>query len=246
MNTLETKTKTPDQTKACPPERRGSGLIFAVVLLFVILGMVVTLASVTMLETKMNQKTKSSVGAFYNSESGVEWALNKLATSSGTISAAFALQSDHSVNCPAYFGTNTCKVFLLDQDGKVITDSTADLSLVKAVRSVGTQGGDTQRAIEAAAASSSGYSYTYYCYSVNDMRWGGTPLCVDAGGSQGYCPAGETQKKVLGAWGTCLCSGPNLIFAFLPPGGSCGTIGSCPSGGSVATVPSGNAYVCGK
>jgi hypothetical protein len=154
MNTLETKTQTSDQTKACPPERRGSGLIFAVVLLFVILAMVVTLSSVTMLETKMNQKTKSSVGAFYGSESGVEWALNKLASSSsGAISTAFTLQADHSANCPDAFGTNACKVFLLDQNGKVIIDSSTDLSLVKAVRSVGTQGDDTQRAIEAAVAS---------------------------------------------------------------------------------------------
>ena len=84
-----------------------------------------------------------------------------------------------------------------------------NISTVKAVRSVGTnQAGDpTQRAIEAAVAESDSYSYTYYCFNNNEDRWGGTPLCVDYGGSQGYCPtAGEIQKKVLGEWGTCLCS----------------------------------------
>ena len=135
--------------KACPPERRGSGLIFAVILLFVILGMVVTLSSVTVLETKMNQKNKSSVGSFYNSESGVEWALNKIASSSGTIASTFSSFASNKTPCPAGFG---CDIYFLDSNGKVITSSATDLSDIKAVRSVGSQGGDTQRAIEAAVA----------------------------------------------------------------------------------------------
>ena len=210
MDTLKTKT----QTSA---RKKGSGLIFAVVLLFVILGMVITLASVTMLETKMNQKTKSSVGAFYDSESGVEWALNKLAMSSGAISTAFTFQSDHSVNCPAAFGANTCKVFLLDQNGKVITDSTTDLSLVKAVRSVGTQGGETQRAIEAAVAAGGSNCFTYYC---NNSR---NNACTDSGGAQRYCPSGFQQKYDMGTWGYCVCDGgtPLSSWTFSPPGGNC-------------------------
>lgn len=125
-------------------KQTGSGLIFAVVLLFVILGMVITLASVTMLETKMNQKTKSSVGAFYNSESGVEWALNQIATKDGTA------QISTIGACP-FTG---CSVLFLDKDGKVLASS-ATINEVKAVRSIGNQGGETQRAIEAAVASGS-------------------------------------------------------------------------------------------
>jgi len=142
--------------KACPPTRRGSGLIFAVILLFVILGMVVTLSSITVLETKMSQKTKSSVGAFYNSESGVEWALNKIANApAGTMISNSTLGFNDTnpgdgVGCVSGGG---CNVFLLDQNGIVINTDVA-LSDIKAVRSVGTQntGDVTQRAIEAAVA----------------------------------------------------------------------------------------------
>jgi Tfp pilus assembly protein PilX len=216
MDTLEKKTQTPDRKK-------GSGLIFAVILLFVILGMVVTLASVTVLETKMNQKTKSSVGAFYDSESGVEWALNKIATSSGTISTAFTFQPDHSVNCPDAFGTDTCKVFLLDQNGKVITDSSIDLSLVKAVRSVGSQGGDTQRAIEAAVASGAGGCYVDYSLP--------TGLAV---GSSCGAVGGFTVKKSAGMYGGCFNGA--AVLTFRPPGAACRNL--------YVAENYGEAYVC--
>ncbi len=145
--------------QACPPERRGSGLIFAVILLFVILGMVITLSSITVLETKMSQKTKSSVGAFFSAESGVEWALNQIANTanpdSTTVQSKFGLATDGSKDCP--FGG--CSVYFLKSDGKVITQTEASslhVSDIKAVRSVGTQnvGGipDTSRSIEAAVA----------------------------------------------------------------------------------------------
>ena len=146
-------------------KQSGSGLIFAVVLLFVILGMVITLSSVTVLETKMNQKTKSSVGAFYNSESGVEWALNKIANSnSDNFLNAIGLtyKSDGSVTCPV---SPDCNVFFLDKDGKVIDDSliaATKVSDIKAVRSVGTQGGETQRAIEAAVGAVGDYQISCF------------------------------------------------------------------------------------
>ncbi|HLM83770.1 MAG TPA: pilus assembly PilX N-terminal domain-containing protein [Candidatus Bathyarchaeia archaeon] len=138
---------------------KASGLIFAVILLFVILAIVVTLSSITVLETKMGQKTKSSVGAFYNSESGVEWALNKIATGSGkNIRSIFGSSFDAAtgkVACPAGFG---CELYLLDDQGHVIFENTA-IDEVKAVRSIGTQGGETARAIEAAVAAGSGSVY---------------------------------------------------------------------------------------
>lgn len=150
-----------EKQKTCLPTRRGSGLIFAVVLLFVILGMVITLSSITVLETKMSQKTKSSIGSFYNSEAGVEWALNKIATASGSkITDAFSDFSGGKIDCT--FSSNTCGVYLLDDQGKVISSainpdgSVRLLSDVKAVRSVGSQGGETQRAIEAAVAANTG------------------------------------------------------------------------------------------
>jgi hypothetical protein len=131
-------------------KQSGSGLIFAVVLLFVILGMVVTLSSVTVLETKMNQKTKSSVGAFFNADSGVEWALNKISRDSGaTIADVFGIQwqeANDYASCPM----GGCNVYFLDEKGKVIVLGTDTIDKVKAVRAVGTQGNETQRAIEAA------------------------------------------------------------------------------------------------
>ncbi|PIW93089.1 MAG: hypothetical protein COZ87_03170, partial [Candidatus Moranbacteria bacterium CG_4_8_14_3_um_filter_43_15] len=63
--------------------KSGSALLLTTILLFVILSMVVSLTYVTVMEQKMSSKTKSSVGAFFNADSGVEWALNKIANSSG-------------------------------------------------------------------------------------------------------------------------------------------------------------------
>lgn len=141
-------------------KKRGSALLLATILLFVVLSMVITLTYVTVMEQKMSSKTKSSVGSFFAAESGVEWVLNKLALSSGTIASNFTLGSDGSIECP--FAGTLCKVYLLGADGRVITPFTpgyASLTItdVKAVRSVGTQGNETQRAIEAAAAAGGGW-----------------------------------------------------------------------------------------
>jgi len=140
--------------------KKGAILLLTTILLFVILGMVVSLSYVTVMEQKMSGKTKSSVASFYNSESGVEWALNKIASSDSTMQIAnlpgITTNTDGSVKCP-FAG---CNVFFLDKDGKVLATS-ATLSEVKAVRSVGDQGGDTQRAIEAGGG-----------------KWRGRVLCI--------------------------------------------------------------------
>lgn len=212
--------------------KNGSGLIFAVVLLFVILGMVITLSSITVLETKMSQKTKSSVGAFYGAESGVEWALNKIANSdeTDTISTAFTGNIvGQNANCP--FGTNTCQVYFLGADGKVLSPTTDTISEVKAVRSVGTQGDETQRAIEAAVAQSGGYSYTYYC---TNNSGNGTPVCPASVtiGTQEFCDSGFTVVRNLGHWGYIAAT------AYYVP------VGVTPGGGTY--VDYGQAYICSK
>jgi len=85
-----------------------------------------------------------------------------------------------------------------------------------------------------------GVSYTYYCFSTGST---GTPVCTNAGGTQGYCPSGYTQKLVLGSWGYCSTNfwygGTAYAIAtyLLPPGGSCG---------SYNTSVVGNAYVCSQ
>jgi uncharacterized protein (TIGR02145 family) len=129
---------------------RGSALLLTTILMFVILSMVVSLTYVTVMEQKMSQKTKSSVGAFYGAESGVEWALNQISTTvnpdTTTIQTKFgALAANGSKACP--FGS--CDVYFLDKDGKVIVLATLHVADIKAVRSVGS-GSETQRAIEAA------------------------------------------------------------------------------------------------
>jgi hypothetical protein len=200
---------------------RASALLLTTILLFVVLSMVLSLTYITVMEQKMSGKSKSSVGSFYAAESGVEWALNKIATTSETtVSGAFPGFSASKADCP--FGG--CQVYLLDKDGKVITSGSADISEVKAVRSVGTQG-ETQRAIEAAVASG-GASYTLYCFSDSAN---GTPVCPASVtiGSQGPCDTGFTVKKDLGAWGACTyqySDGPPAMrsYYFLPPGGHCG------------------------
>jgi hypothetical protein len=210
----------------------GSALLLSTVLLFVILSMVVSLSYITVMEQKMSQKTKSSVGAFYSSESGVEWALNKIANSTNsTITGTFgALNADHSIPVPT--GADY-KVYLLDNDGKVIT-ADRDISEVKAVRSVGTNyvGGapDTTRAIEAAVAAGGNSCFTYYCGGS-----GSEQNCTNHGGTQLYCPTGFTQLYSMGHWGICWTNA-NENPVYHPPGGG------CVSGWSRASV--GEAYVC--
>jgi len=200
-------------------KHKGAILLLTTILLFVLLGMVVSLSYVTVMEQKMSQKTKSSVGSFYNSESGIEWALNKIANSSGTIISAFSTFSGGKAPCPSGF---SCDIFLLDTDGKVITNSNADLSLVKAVRSVGSQGGETQRAIEAAVASGGGGCYVSYKNDPTDAA----------------CVAGFKNKGSAGGYGYCHDCGSYSSYSFLrPPNGVCSS-GWCYDGDI------GQAYVC--
>jgi uncharacterized protein (TIGR02145 family) len=130
---------------------RGSALLLTTILMFVILSMVVSLTYVTVMEQKMSQKTKSSVGAFYGAESGVEWALNKIASSnlSATVAASFSTAWNEAGDT-AICTFGDCSVYLLKADGRVITTGSTLISEIKAVRSIGTQGSETQRAIEAA------------------------------------------------------------------------------------------------
>ncbi len=143
-------------------EKLGSALLLSSVLLFVVLSMVVTLTYVTVMEQGMSQKTKSTVGAFFNADSGIEWALNKIATLEtgvqiGDHTAFNDTDPGDGIPCPVEIGG--CVVYLLDEEGKVITEGTKHISDIKAVRAVGKQekGQPTQRAIEAVVAEEDEY-----------------------------------------------------------------------------------------
>jgi hypothetical protein len=133
--------------------KHGSALLLATILLFAVVTMVVGLTYITVTEQKMSQKTKSSVGSFFSSASGIEWALNTIATTDNpdtkSISSRFTMSGDKAV-CPS---GNSCEIYFLDNSGKVITaPGSAKISDIKAIRSVGTRGDETQRAIEVAVA----------------------------------------------------------------------------------------------
>lgn len=82
-----------------------------------------------------------------------------------------------------------------------------------------------------------GGSFTYYCTSSSGF---GSPQCVNAGGTQGYCPAGYAQKADLGSWGVCAYSAASFnCDVFLPPGGGC-------AGDPGATRFFGRAYICSQ
>jgi len=82
-----------------------------------------------------------------------------------------------------------------------------------------------------------GITITYYCFVSSGT---GSPVCTDAGGSQGYCPSGYTQRLALGSWGHCYLSTTSVgNDYFLPPGASCGT--DC-----VSTRIVGSAYICSQ
>src|SRR4030042_212349 len=208
---MKQKTKRESDKKA----RRGSALLLATILLFVILSMAISLTYVTVMEQKMAQKTKSSTGAFFNAESGVEWALNKIASGSGNISDVFSGFAGGSYSCPS----SDCEIYFLDEDGKVIA-SNALLSDVKAVRSVGTQNNETQRAIEAAVAAGGGGFYVSY---------GNPPAPAPSPNEK--CLVGFTNKGSIGSWG--LWSNHIGDSQFCPPAGNCGA----------DTYSRGNAYL---
>ncbi|MFA5872110.1 MAG: pilus assembly PilX N-terminal domain-containing protein [Parcubacteria group bacterium] len=147
--------------KQKPKHHRASALLLATILLFAILTIIISLSSVTVMEMKMSQKGKSSVASFYDAESGVEWALNKIANTNGDIKNSLSPNADGSINCPSGIGVS-CKVYFLKEDGTVMTqaeiNATTDAPTfadIQAVRSVGREGNETQRAIEAAVAAGS-------------------------------------------------------------------------------------------
>jgi len=153
------------------PKSRASALLLATILLFAILTVIISLSSVTVMEMKMGQKGKTSVASFYDAESGVEWALNTVATGNGDIKSKFTPNSDGSITCPAGVGGAGCKVYFLKADGTAMTQAEINASSgaptfadVRSVRSVGREGNDTQRAIEAAVATSG--DYQIYCWHV--------------------------------------------------------------------------------
>src|SRR4030042_2730316 len=99
-------------------QKHGSALLLSTILLFVVLSMVVSLSYVTVMEQQMSSKTKSSVGSFFKADSGVEWALNKIANATGdSISDVFDGFAGSKIDCPDGFG---CELYLLDENGKVI------------------------------------------------------------------------------------------------------------------------------
>ncbi len=187
---METKKKIKARSK------KGSALIFATIVLFVILTIVATLSSVTMLETKMSQKTKSSIGAFFQADSGIEWAMNVLATKAGTtiirdaFSGAGSLDSaSGKIDCPTETGFS-CRVYLLDKNGNVINSDNANgitfdsnISEVKSIRAVGVKDGDTARAIEASVAQSTGGPGSWSCELVS---------ASNNGTAQVSCPSTKT------------------------------------------------------
>ena len=84
-------------------------------------------------------------------------------------------------------------------------------------------------------ASGGGISFTYYCFTTSLF---GFPVCSDAGGSQGYCPSGYSQRAVLGYWGNCPHPSGPVYYYFLPPAGVC-------AGEPTSTIV-GMAYICSQ
>jgi hypothetical protein len=161
---------------------RASALLLATILLFAILTVIISLSSVTVMEMKMGQKGKSSVASFYDAESGVEWALHTVASSNGNLNTVFnstngnAPATDGSVACPSGITSTGCKVYFLKADGTAITQTdftTLSFADVRSVRSIGQEGNETQRAIEAAVAGSNcrtGFTDTGYGYCITNQQ----------------------------------------------------------------------------
>jgi hypothetical protein len=172
----------------------------------------------------------------------VEWALNQIATGSGdTINSKFGTQATNATNegkitCPF---SSDCNIYLLDSSGNVIPKyqfgNPNSANLVKAVRSVGSQNQETQRAIEAAVAGGGGMCYTDYALLTADLA-NGTPCTI----------SGFTIKGSLGRFGMCGggsscvgCAGP--VAYWLPPGSNCPSHGNV---GSYSPSYAGTAYLC--
>jgi Tfp pilus assembly protein PilX len=189
--------------------QKGSALLLTTILLFVVLSMVVSFTYLTVLDQKMSQNTKSSVRSFYNAESGVEWALNKLVITDkssclktiGTFNAA-----DNSVDCP--FGG--CKVHFLDENGNIIdlNSTTASVGSASAVRVVGTEDADTARAIEVNA--NMGPLDCNYAY-----RHGNDPVVMMCGGNPESVEAVGTGSSSEVKWGLRCTGGYSKTSCYL-------------------------------
>jgi hypothetical protein len=160
----------------------------------------------------------------------VEWALNQIATGSGdTINSKFGTQATNATNegkmtCPF---SSDCNIYLLDSSGNVIpkyqfgNPNSADL--VKAVRSVGSQNQETQRAIEAAVAGTGGGCYVSFT---------------------GSCLSGFTDAGDAGTWGVC------YVGSSCAPSMDCNAFYSynnvCPNDPYWNFLPLGMSIVCCK
>jgi len=165
------------------PGSRLSSLVFAATLLFLILGTVVALSSLTALETKISQKNQSSSETLSNAGSGAEWALKKIAGADKPdetlIGSLFSAASDDkTIACPPDLG---CEVYFLKADGSVADPAVSFVSDIADIRSVGARGEENRQAAveEALAAPSGGGCVVLYTY--NDFCTG-EDCCKDKNG----------------------------------------------------------------
>jgi hypothetical protein len=133
---------------------KGSILAYTLIVLFIILATAIGIASVSVLERKGASSTDASVQAFQTANSGVEEILAKIknANSSATISSVFSGASCSSGKITQALNRGTYVASFIDASGAFIAcDSTALISTIREVKSVGHFSGNT-RAVQVAVA----------------------------------------------------------------------------------------------
>lgn len=156
-----------------------------VIILVNALIIVTAISTISILERKINSRTKNSTPAFQAADSGVEWILFEVeaADTTDTLEVVFGtgeMDAQGRLQCPGSLGVD-CEFYFVDELGVIITNDATTLADVEAVRVVGKFGEQEEqasRAIEAVLAIAtcpSGFlPISDYCIMENDLDTDGT------------------------------------------------------------------------
>ena len=208
--------------------RKGSVLVFTLLVLFMLLISALGIASVTLIERKTSGTTGKSTQSFQVADSGAEVVLQKIykdSSSGDTLNDLFVGCSSGQISGSINVGKDYSVTLYTDQEGTTVADCADNVADIRLIKSVGSYA-QTKRAVEVAVAQSGGAG-CYISYNSN---------CPGAG----CCLNGYTEVESVGSWGVCRDSGADESF-FIPPG-----VGAsdCNMGAAWTYYNLGDAYLC--
>ena len=140
-------------------KQRGSALVLTIIVLVNALLIVTAISTISILERKMNSRTKNSTPAFQAADSGVEWVLFKIKEEdpmTTTLASVFGpegivMDAQGLYQCPGGLGIE-CEFYFVDDVGLIINSDATLLVNVDATRVVGKYGAQEEKASRAIEA----------------------------------------------------------------------------------------------